>query len=90
MKLNKKGETLIEALCALGILTLVMFSFPTVLVNINELNKAVKTEKVAYNASKEKENEITCKVEINGNSGKYSYNNIQGYLDSGFYFYEYK
>lgn len=92
MKLNNKGETLVEALCTLAILTLVMFSLPSVLVSANKLNKAVKDEDISYKADKSKENEkaVSVKVKNVSSGAEYPYSGIQGYVNDELYFYDYK
>lgn len=88
MKLNKKGETLVEALCALGILSLVMFAFPNILVSANKMNKTVKDEDMSYNAKTDNPVNVTVMIkEASEQEFEYGYNRTKGYIDNEFYYY---
>lgn len=89
MKLNNKGETLVEALCALLILSLLMFAFPNILVSANKLNKTVKDQDISYSASTENKVEISIDLREKNGDFEHGYNNVKGYKDGEFYYYEY-
>lgn len=89
MKLNNKGETLVEALCSLLILSLLMFAFPNLLVRANELNDTVKNQDISYKADESVKVKVDVFIREENKSFDHGYNNVKGYIDNGFYYYKY-
>ena len=87
---NNKGETLIESLVAFAILAVIMLGFPTLIVSVNKLNKAVKDHNMSYSidgATKLNNVTVTIKDE---SSNTYTFTGVNGYSDNEeFYFYGY-
>jgi len=51
VKLNKKGESLFEALCALAILVIVVSALATVITKTAAVNKTIRERRIAFNES---------------------------------------
>lgn len=93
--MNNKGETLVESLISLAILTVIMVGFPALIVSVSKLNDAVKNAEVNYKANKD--NPVGVTVTINDGTYSYEYDKyvegvsegVRAYKDGDYYFYEY-
>lgn len=89
--MNNKGETLVETLFALLILTFVILGFTDIINGSVALNKAVKDIRTSYSAVRNVA-EGNWSIGIGHKSENPIYfndENLKIYNDEGFYFYEY-
>jgi len=90
-KLNNKGETLVETLVALLIITIVIAGFAEIISKLASTNKIIKENRTYYTApasSNCSDMEIT--ITVAGQSAKNTYTSeLKRYQSNGLYSYEY-
>jgi len=98
VRLNKKGETLLETLCAMIILLFVVSAFATVIRKTTEFNKQVNEERVSFNISNRQKLTTQYVIRIEYGTadrlGEFerktaTSNGVQWYSDGELYYYEY-
>lgn len=87
--MNNKGETLVESLISLLILTVIMVGFPSLLVSVTQMNQTIKESELSYSADKSTPAEsIEVTITDLNDEKVYIFNDVNGYVDGDFYFYE--
>jgi len=90
LKLNNKGETFIESLVALLILSMVVMGFMAVLDGTGKLTEQVKKTRIVYDSNRDMElSESDVKVSGGDLSEAREYTGIKLHTDGEYYYYEF-
>jgi len=88
IKLNKKGETLLEALCALAIMTIVVSALATVITTTANANKKIAQKRITFNQENKSVVTESFSVNMYKSNSKVGTFSVQGYKDGELYYYE--